>query len=98
MTRPLRLSRYVLPPQDAAVVWKDEDVVRIVRSAILAHDVQHGRAKIGAHHRTLKDFSAALARFGSVVAGGAKEIRRRGHRDILKASAYAHAVKGERRS
>jgi hypothetical protein len=98
--RSLTLNRYIAVPKDVeGVRWTDEDVLRVVRAAVFSRDVElgasrrYGPARVGAHYASLKAFSAALARFGGVVTRGADEIQRRGHRDLVKASAYTHAVK-----
>lgn len=100
-TRTLQLRRYVPgpgPEKEKATRWTDEDVLRTVRAAVYAALVEHGVSRVGAerigrHYLRLKEFAAALARFNSVVGRGAAELQRRGHRDLVKACAYAHAVK-----
>jgi len=75
--RPFALRRYLAMAAPVSresdttpAPWTDEDVLRVLRAGILVNDVKHGRARIGAHHRTLRDFSAALAHFQAVVGGG----------------------------
>lgn len=94
-TRELTLQRSVKGLRgELASKWTDEDVLRLVRSELLRHDVAAGRRRIGGRWRELRDHQEAFTEFVELVERGADEAQRSGRRAIVKCQAYNLAAAG----